>query len=63
MVYIDFPDKNNLRTDDEGGWVNVHTVKTKAEAVAWIREHLGQCDDDGNVCLISLGYQEGKINE
>jgi hypothetical protein len=26
--------------------------KTKAEAVAWIRENIGPCDDEGNVCLI-----------
>lgn len=27
---------------------------TVAEAVEWIREHLGYCDDEGNMLLITV---------
>lgn len=38
---------------DDEGWVNVEEFDTKQEAIAFIKEHIGVCDDDGNVCLIS----------
>lgn len=46
MVYVDLP-------TIDGSWKNVATFSTKAEAVAWIRAHVGHCDDDGNVSLVT----------
>lgn len=41
---------------------------TKGEAIQWIRDHIGYCDDDGTVCLITEGsaephQPEGESNE
>lgn len=50
-IYIDLP--------AVGGdtWKNVSVLKnaTKSEAVAWIRENIGYCDEDGKVSLLTLG--------
>jgi len=53
MIYVDIPDPESIGDKDRGAWIDVHSAKTKAEAVAWIRENIGPCDDDGNVCLLS----------
>lgn len=52
-VYVDVPDHLNL--GQCGSWKNVRMCSTKREAVAWIRENIGPCDDEGNVCLITTG--------
>lgn len=53
-IYIDIPPTS---PDSEASWSNVQTLKdaTKGEAVQWIRENIGACDDDGNVCLLTFG--------
>ncbi len=56
-VYVDIPDKTTIGIDD-GGWINVANFNTKEDAVAWIRANIGHCDDDGNVCLITLGERK-----
>jgi hypothetical protein len=54
MYYIDIPTPDCVGNDD-GSWTNLAQCDTKAEAVAWIREHVGECDDDGNICLLTYG--------
>jgi hypothetical protein len=54
VIYVDVPDPSTIGTE-EGAWLNVARFDTKAAAVAWIRENVGHCDDDGNVCLITNG--------
>lgn len=53
-VYVDLPDVHALDNEDKS-WQNVANFTTKEEAVEWIRENVGHCDDDGNICLITLG--------
>jgi hypothetical protein len=57
FVYVDVPDKCAVGQEIEGGWTNVKQFRncTKEEVVAWIRLNIGQCDDDGNISLITLG--------
>lgn len=52
VFWVDIP-KPDIGIDGE--WTNVGTFKTKAEAVAWIRENIGDCDDEGRIGLISQG--------
>lgn len=49
--FVDIP---TLKTvgDKEGPWEQVHRAATKRLAVQWIRENIGWCDDDGNICLL-----------
>ncbi len=54
IFYIDIPTEATIQGVD-GPWRNLTTFKSKKEAVEWIREHIGYCDDDGNVCLITEG--------
>lgn len=49
---IDLPNVFGIGTEDDS-WKNIHKTKTKAEAIAWIRENVGHCDDDGNIGLLS----------
>lgn len=51
-IYVDVPNPDTIGQEDNA-WRNVHTAGTKAEAVAWIRQNIGPCDDDGNICLLS----------
>lgn len=48
---IDIPTEHTLGPD--GLWLHVHTAPTKEEAVAWIRKHIGPCDDEGNINLLT----------
>jgi hypothetical protein len=57
-IYVDLPDVHVLDNEDKS-WTNVANFTTKEEAVEWIRKNVGHCDDDGNICLITLGE---KIN-
>lgn len=43
-VYIDLPTRN-------GEWNHVALFATKELAIAYIREHIGHCDDDGKISL------------
>jgi hypothetical protein len=49
MVYVDLPNTSDL----SGPMVTVGRFRTKAEAVAWVRENIGYCDDDGRICLLT----------
>jgi hypothetical protein len=47
MIVVDMP------TEPGGSWRLVAQFKTKAEAVAWIRDNIGNCDEDGKISFIS----------
>lgn len=55
-IYVDLPNKD-LIGSDHAPWDNVLSLEnaTKEEAVQWIRDNIGHCDDDGNICLLTLG--------
>ena len=53
-VYVDVPDKNGIGEADNS-WVNVANFTTVEDAVKWIRDNIGHCDDAGNVRLITTG--------
>jgi hypothetical protein len=53
VVYVDVPVADRL--GEEECWENVGRFESVADAVAWIRENVGPCDDAGNVCLITNG--------
>lgn len=53
-VYVDIPDKNTLG-DDDNSWTNVHNANSVAEAVAWVNDNIGGCDEFGNINLLTLG--------
>lgn len=55
MFYVDLP-----RVDDSCNCVG--EFDTREEAVAWIREHVGVCDDFGNLCLLSEFPDEEESN-
>jgi hypothetical protein len=52
VFYVDVPTGVSHEHGEES-WRNVHVAGTMEEAVAWIREVIGPCDDEGNVCLIT----------
>ena len=54
IFYVDIPVKEHFGEDDDW-WTNVATFATKAEAVEFIRENIGPCDDDGKIELITEG--------
>ena len=59
---VDIPLEED-RQEEEGQWRNVGKFRTKAEAVAFIRDTIGPCDDDGNVCLITALQLFGNEDE
>lgn len=55
VVYVDIPDYEGLAHADKGNevpWINVGKFKTKKQALAWIRKHIGPCDSEGRVKLL-----------
>ena len=56
VCYVDLPFIDRYFS----GWHNVNMFATKQEAVSWLRELLGEqaVDDDGRVCLLTLGGAE-----
>ncbi len=54
VYYLDIPTENTLKRD-EGPWHHVTTFPTKHEAVEFIRDNIGHCDENGNICLITKG--------
>ena len=54
IFYVDIPTPETVKSDD-GSWVNLSTFNSKPEAVEYIRRHIGPCDDEGRVCLITQG--------
>jgi hypothetical protein len=55
-IYIDIPTAEMIGVY-EGAHKNVHILRnaTKADAVQWIRDNIGSCDDDGNINILMLG--------
>lgn len=51
--FVDIPTVETI-SSDEGAWTNLGTFSSKAEAVEWIRANIGWCDDDGNICLLTM---------
>lgn len=56
-IYIDIPNPDTIGEEDNS-WKNVEICKTKKEALAWIRENIGPCDDEGRIGLITYGERE-----
>lgn len=50
---VDIPTLQTLETPDSG-WTNVGSFASKSEAIQWIRENIGYCDDEGNINLITF---------
>jgi len=52
VIYLDFPS-----LDCDGGWKSIgafpRTPEGKAEALAFIRNNIGPCDDDGKIALLT----------
>lgn len=60
FYYLDLPDVNSIRaaigsSDAEGAWTNIGQFTTKAEAIAFIRANIGDCDEDGRISLLTEG--------
>jgi len=49
--YVDIPTADCIGNPD-GAYKNVGLFKTKADAIAFAREHFG-ADENGNVCLVT----------
>lgn len=49
---VDIPTERTIG-DDNGPWLNVGQFKTKEEAVQWIRDNIGPCDEEGRIELIT----------
>jgi hypothetical protein len=50
---IDLPRPDYCIEGREDSWVHIRSCMTKEAAVEWIRSHVGVCDDEGNVNLIT----------
>lgn len=61
VIYVDIPDKATIGEDD-GAWTNLRTFprtpEGRADAIAWIRENIGHCDEQGRICLLSNDLSE-----
>lgn len=53
-VYLDLPDPHQIGVD-ETGWKSVQAFRSMPEAVLFIRNNVGHCDDVGNISLLTLG--------
>ncbi len=49
--YVDVPNPAGLG-EDNYAWISLRTFYNKAEALTWIRENIGYCDDEGNIRLL-----------
>jgi hypothetical protein len=57
--YVDMPTIATLDSEEQT-WEAIGRFNTRAEALAFIREHLAaECDDQGRICLLSGGVEEG----
>lgn len=54
VYWVDLPTVDCIH-NDEGGWHNVGQFSSRAAALEFIREHVGNCDDDGCVSLLTKG--------
>ncbi len=60
MFWVDIPVKECVESEDTS-WTNLAEFDTKLEAIQFIREYIGPCDDNGNICLISEGRHDFEI--
>lgn len=51
--YVDIPTMETIKDGPEGAWTNVGTFSSKSEAIEWIRDNIGYCDDEGRICLLT----------
>jgi len=63
LIHIDLPLHEDVmravgHDDDKPVWCETHrlSVATKSQAVAWIRENIGPCDNDGRLELLTFGH-------
>ncbi len=56
-VYVDLPRPECIGEDDDS-WLNMFVAPSMAEAVKWIQEKVGPCDEHGNICLTTLGDED-----
>ena len=54
LFYLDIPTVECFLNDD-GPWQSIGKFLTKKEAVDFIREHVGPCDDEGRIELVTEG--------
>lgn len=52
-VFVDIPECDDGSTTPTG-WKLLRQFNSKADAVEWIRKFIGSCDDDGNICLLTI---------
>jgi len=52
--YLDIPTRECVGNPG-GSWEHIETFDSKEKALAFIREHFGPCDENGNVCLLTEG--------
>lgn len=59
IFWVDIP-KNPILQADKGEWENIDSFDTKEEALSFIREWFGECDDNGVLThsLIAQGEEE-----
>jgi hypothetical protein len=57
IFWVDIPDKDTVIQDYDSAWINLKTFNTREEAVDWIRENIGYCDDEGRINLITEGEE------
>ena len=50
---VDVPTTKTITLGVEGPWSNVFVGRSKEEAVKWIRDNIGNCDDEGRISLIT----------
>lgn len=59
IFWVDIPKDPTLQAD-KGEWQNIDSFDTKEEAIAFIREWFGECDEDGRLLdpLIAQGEDD-----
>lgn len=64
IFWVDIPKNPSLQAD-KGEWENIDSFETKEEALSFIKEWFGDCDDNGVLTspLISYGEQEVEDEE
>ena len=58
---VDVPEASLIGTDrSEEVWTHMAAFKTREEALAYIRENVAECDDEGRVSLLAYCPQHGE---
>lgn len=61
--WVDIPQRSCV-DDENGSWEHIATFDTRAEAVAFVREHFQpDADERGNVTLITGGEADEQVPE